>query len=97
MRLPFARAASQLLEEATEGGRHYAVYAVLTTAKRNGIDEDRVVRIIEREADVLDYVGPEYLERTLDRVFGQPDAEIPSFVRYLATSQQNLIRRKTSR
>jgi hypothetical protein len=73
--VPFHVAARMILEGAVEGGRHYAVRAVISAGYNRGLSSDRIHRTITRHAppDLLDHVG-DYLDRTLaDLEPGQED------------------------
>jgi hypothetical protein len=65
--VPFRRAARMVLEGAGEGGRHFAVRAVVSHGYNRGLDGDEILRVIERGAPeaLLVHVGS-YTERCLD-------------------------------
>jgi len=62
----FDRAARMILEGAVDGGRHYAVRAVVSYGYNYGVDADRIARVIERAAPpaLLEHVG-DYVGRCL--------------------------------
>jgi hypothetical protein len=64
--VPFHVAARMILEGAVEGGRHYAVRAVVSQGYNRGLSYDRIHRTITRQAppELLEHVG-DYLDRTL--------------------------------
>ena len=55
-----------VLQGAAEGGRHYAIRAVVSHGYNRGLSWDRIERAILRAAppELLEHVG-EYLQRTL--------------------------------
>jgi hypothetical protein len=66
--LPFRAAAGRVLSGAADGGRHYAIRAVISAGFNRGIDEDQLRRVINAAApaDLLELVAADgYLERTI--------------------------------
>ncbi|CUH42061.1 bifunctional DNA primase/polymerase [Ruegeria atlantica] len=73
-RLPWRRAAQRLIEQSDHGNMMLTVYAVCASARRNGIDEDQLVRLLERHADhIIDVIGDDAVDRILDGLYGQPE------------------------
>jgi hypothetical protein len=64
--VPFHVAARMILEGAADGGRHYAIRAVISHGYNRGLCWGRIERIIRRAApaELLEHVG-DYVERTL--------------------------------
>lgn len=64
----FREAARMVLSGASDGGRHYAVRAVISAGYNSGMDEDSIARLIEQLAppDLMQLVTEDgYLDRTL--------------------------------
>jgi hypothetical protein len=64
--VPFNVAARLVLEGASDGGRHYAVRAVISHGYNRGMSYEQIDRVIQRGAppELLEHVG-NYTERTL--------------------------------
>ena len=64
--VPFNQAARMTLEGAEDGGRHYAVRAVISAGYNRGMGADQITRVIERAAPpaLLEHVG-NYVDRCL--------------------------------
>lgn len=77
-RLPWRQAAIRLLEQTEEGGRHVAIYVLITSAHRHGVDETELLGLLERRAPtILDEVGARYVNRVLDQTYGAPIIDNP--------------------
>ena len=97
-RLPWRRAAQRLLESMCDGNRHTTIYALVNSARRHDIDEDVLIALMERHAaDQLDDIGLDYIERTLDSVYGQPAEKTPDWAQQILTSRADVERKRTRR